>query len=278
MEGFQEDYDLIKRRNYQIIKSNKLVQKTRYTLSLQQQKILLFIIQKVRPEDKNFQTYEISIQDYCEIAGIKVSNGKNYRNLRSSLQALRDKSFWITLDDGTESLVSWLSKVKIRPDNKTISIRLDEDLKPHLLQLKSFFVSYSFYYVLAMRSQYSIRLYEVLKSYENLGKVSFNLEDMRRLLDVPDGKLERWVDMKRYAIEKAIKEINLLTDVIVKYEPIKQGRAVHDVKFTITKKSQDQIFKAELQIDKRIDPNRAAQLEKGNMIEVPLFNWLNESE
>ena len=37
MEGFQEDYDLIKRRNYQIIKSNKLVQKTRYTLSLQQQ-------------------------------------------------------------------------------------------------------------------------------------------------------------------------------------------------------------------------------------------------
>ena len=30
MEGFQEDYDLIKRRNYQIIKSNKLVQKTRY--------------------------------------------------------------------------------------------------------------------------------------------------------------------------------------------------------------------------------------------------------
>jgi plasmid replication initiation protein len=75
-----------------------------------------------------------------------------------------------------------------------------------------------------------------------------------------------------------LKEINLLTDVIVKYEPIKQGRAVHDVKFTITRKSQDQIFKAELQIDKRIDPNRAAQLEKGNTIEVPLFNWLNESE
>ena len=51
MEHFQEDYDLIKRRNYQIIKSNKLVQKTRYTLSMQQQKVLLFIIQKIKPDE-----------------------------------------------------------------------------------------------------------------------------------------------------------------------------------------------------------------------------------
>ncbi len=276
MDIFVEDLDLIKKRNYQITKSNQLIQKTRYTLSTQQQKVLLFIIQKIQPNDKEFQTYEISLQDYCKIAGIEPTNGKNYQNIRASLKALRDKSFWITLDNGKETPVSWLNKVWVDPDKSTIEIRLDEDLKPYLLQLKSFFVSYNFYYVLAMRSQYSIRLYELLKSYENLSGMVFELKDLRKLLNLDEGKMERWVDMKRFVIEKAIEEINLLTDLIVEYEPIKQGRAVHDVKFSMRKKSLEKILDSEIQIEKRINPKRAEQLEKASKIEVPLFNWLED--
>lgn len=276
MDIFVEDLDLIKKRNYQITKSNQLIQKTRYTLSTQQQKVLLFIIQKIQPNDKEFQTYEISLQDYCKIAGIEPTNGKNYQNIRASLKALRDKSFWITLDNGKETPVSWLNKVWVDPDKSTIEIRLDEDLKPYLLQLKSFFVSYNFYYVLAMRSQYSIRLYELLKSYENLSGMVFELKELRKLLNLDEGKMERWVDMKRFVIEKAIEEINLLTDLIVEYEPIKQGRAVHDVKFSMRKKSLEKILDSEIQIEKRINPKRAEQLEKASKIEVPLFNWLED--
>ncbi len=38
-------------RNYKVVKSNDLIQKSRFNLSLQEQKIILYLISKVKPED-----------------------------------------------------------------------------------------------------------------------------------------------------------------------------------------------------------------------------------
>ena len=76
-------------KQYQITKSNKLIQKTRYSLTLQEQKILLYIIQKVKPTDTDFETYTISIKEFCEVSGINYSNGKNYMNVKKAILGLK---------------------------------------------------------------------------------------------------------------------------------------------------------------------------------------------
>lgn len=261
-------------KQYQITKSNALIQKTRYSLTLQEQKILLYIIQKVKPTDTDFETYTFSIKEFCEISGINYSNGKNYMNVKKAIIGLKKKSFWFKLPDGDEITMDWIAKARISKEKSTLEVQLDNDLKPYLLELKEFFVSYRFYYVMAMKSQFSIRLYELLKSYGNLGNVTFNIDTLKVRLDLLPDKFAQWNDLKRFVIERAINEINLLTDINVEYDPIKDGRTVTKIKFTMTEKSQAATQESEKQIEKRINPRRFKEVEE-DLPEVPMFDWLN---
>ncbi|WP_408609851.1 RepB family plasmid replication initiator protein [Konateibacter massiliensis] len=44
-------------------------------------------------------------------------------------------------------------------------MRLDEGMTPYLFDLQEKFTSYGLYNILKMKSQYSIRFFEILKSY-----------------------------------------------------------------------------------------------------------------
>lgn len=107
-----------------------------------------------------------------------------------------------------------------------------------------------------MQSQYSIRLYELLKSYENMNGQIFEVIDLRKLLNLSDEVLADWFDFKRFVIERAIKEINKFTDIMVKYEPIKKGRKIFEVKFYVyTKSATDQVMAQRL-IERTLDKTK----------------------
>lgn len=246
-------------RNFPVVKSNYLIQKTRYDLSLQEQKLVLHLIQMIEPNDEEFKKYRFSVQEYCDVCGIDRNNGGNYIKIKKSLKSLRDKSFWMELEDESEVLMSWVSKVRVYPSKGVIDVELDDDLKPYLLQLKSFFTKYNYLYVMTMKSQYSIRMYELLKSFENMAKISYGVNELRKLLGLPDDTMPRWVDFKRFVIEQAIKEINELTDISVTYKPIKKGRSVEEIHFNISPKSEIEKIKAQNMIERRLDPVKAKE-------------------
>lgn len=246
-------------RNYPVVKSNYLIQKTRYELSLAEQKLILHLIQLIEPKDDDFKTYLFSIQDYCKVCGIDYDNGKNYMNIKRSLKALSDKSFWVELENEREVLMRWIEKVEIDRRSGVIEIKLDKDLKPYLLQLKTFFTKYDYLYIMTMQSQYSIRLYELLKSYENMNGQIFEVVELRKLLNLADNVMADWFDFKRFVIERAIKEINKFTDITVKYEPTKKGRRVFEVKFYVhTKSATDQVMAQRL-IERTLDKQKKAE-------------------
>lgn len=246
-----EDFQHMKARNYPVIKANALIQQTRYNLSLQEQKLILHVIQLIKPEDEDFKTYSFSVQDYCKICEIDYKNGKNYQNIKKSLKSLGDKSFWVDTGE-KEILMRWLNEIVIDKGTGIIDVELSKNLKPYLLQLKKFYTKYNYLYVSAMRSEYSIRFYELLKSYENQRQVVFKVEEIRRKLQVPDGKLPRWVDIRRYVIDQAQKEVNNLTDIMFKYETLKKGRRVEKVVFSIfTKDGKSQVI-AQQRVERRL--------------------------
>ena len=88
------DQYLSAERQQLVIKANALVQKTKYALTAQEQKIILYIISKVKPLDTEFTTVSIDIKNLCDICGIEY-NSKNYINFFSSIKSLADKSFWL---------------------------------------------------------------------------------------------------------------------------------------------------------------------------------------
>ena len=82
--------------------------------------------------------------------------------------------------------------------------------------------------VLAFESRYALRLYTMLSLRAGLRKATeqFSEDDLRELLGVPSGKLKRWQDLKTWAIEPALAEVNHLTGLIAGYTPIKRGRQI----------------------------------------------------
>ena len=75
----QEKYLIVK--DQKVIKSNDLIQRSRFDLSLQEQKIILYLISQITPYDEEFQLYEFSIADFCKICGIDHTSGGNYADL-----------------------------------------------------------------------------------------------------------------------------------------------------------------------------------------------------
>ena len=250
-----EKIEILTKREYLVVKGNELIQKNRYALSLTEQKTIAFICSMIKPttikekiNNTPFQLdYEFNIREYCKICGIDYNAGKNYKDIKYTLQKLSDKSMWLTTSENEEVLCRWLSKIKINKKSGIVQIKLDEDLIPYLFDLKEKFTKYQLYNILSMKSAFSIRIYELMKSYEFQGTHTFELDELKRLLMVEDVKsYNRFPDFRRFVLEKAQKEINEITDINIYFDTITKGKKVVKVKFRIKKKSlQNMINKEE---------------------------------
>ena len=223
-------------RSYTVVKSNDIIQKARFQLSTQEQKIILYLISKIKPGDREFESYQFDIAEFCNVCGIDIDNGKNYKNLKATIKSLADKSLWVQVDDEHEILFRWINDVDLKKKSGKIEVRFHDKMKPYLLELKNNFTQYELLYILAMKSQYAIRLYELLKSYEYLKRsVIYDIAGLKKLLMAEN--YEVFNNFKQRVIDKAVIEINNLSDVLISYELIKEGRKYVKVKFHVQQKT-----------------------------------------
>lgn len=226
--------NISKLREYKVVKSNDLIRKARFDLTMQEQKIILYLISKIKSEDIALLEYNFEITEFCKVCGIKHNNGKNYQNIKSAIKCLADKSIWLKLDNNKETVFRWINKAWIYGNTGTIRIRFDEDLQPYLLNLKQYFTQYELLYILGMKSQYSIRIYELMKSYEYTKTLEVDIEQFKK--DLFAEKYNTFKDFRVNVLEKSINEINNLSDITVKYEFKKSGRKIAKMKFYIFSK------------------------------------------
>lgn len=224
-------------RNHLVVKHNSLIQKTRYSLTTQQQKVLLYTISKIQPGDDDFQEYVFDLKDLCVLFGIDT-HGQNYEFFRDSIKKLADASFWLLDKDKNSVLVRWFSKVKVNDANTKVNIQFDADLKPYLLELAGQFTQYQLSYTLLMKSKYSIRIYEILKSYEAIGMYKTDIETLKVLLDCADN-FAVFKDFRRRVLDVAMAEINEYSDLQVDFTPLRTNRAFTHIIFTINRKDAD---------------------------------------
>lgn len=74
-------------------------------------------------------------------------------------------------------------------------------------------------------SKYALSLYEAVCLRANLrvSEQTFSVEDFRALLGVEPSKLELYKNLKKWALDPAVAEVNALSDFNVEIEPIREG-------------------------------------------------------
>jgi len=258
--NLKEKKEIKSRREFNVVKANELIQNSRFNLSVQEQKIILYLISKIKPDDNELKDQLFNIKEFCQICGIDDNNGKNYRDLKQTIQNLHDKSLWINIDEKTEILFSWISSAAIEKDDGNIEISLNQKMKPYFLQLREKFTQYELIYTLGMKSQYSIRIYELLKSYENMHRKIFNIDELKRKLMCEKESYINFNNFKVKVLNIALKEINKLTDIFIEFETIKKGKKITQIEFIIkSKKEITERLKAFSEIEKLLDnkPNNS---------------------
>ena len=217
-----------------VVKSNELIRNTRYSLSEMQQKIVIYLISKICAQDTYIKHVKFSLAEYCDLIGIRRNNNREYKYIQKSIQDLRNKSWWFELSDKSV-LFSWVDYAEIDKNTGIIDIALSDSLKPFLLDIKGNFTKYELINILVLKSKYSIRLYELFKSYLWLGKWEVDVDLFRELVNVGE-KYSDWTEFKRNVITPSIKEITKYTDLEIKMEIRKQGREIRTLIFNITEK------------------------------------------
>lgn len=253
-----------------IKKSNNLIE-SRYGFDIWETRIFLSILSQIRREDEEFKVYRIWFKDVIGTFGLK--SGDSYGYLRSAAQSLMGKSFYISYEN--EGIVrekqyhilreiDYLQEGQVgtkAQNHEYIDVTIEQKMKPLLLQLQKNFTAYDLRNIVKL-GVYPIRIYELLKQYQSIGKRTLRIEEMKIMFEVAD-KYALFGDFYRWIVQPAVKQINQYTDLtIVDIKKIKEGRRVTALRFTFKLKNSDGIKEAHDEGEKKL--GNKLKLESGN--------------
>ena len=226
---------LSQERSYFVVKANDLITKSRYSLSFQQQKILLYFISRIKPTDEERTVYELSIKEFSKVCGYDEYNGYYYQSIKADIKKLCDASSWIETEPGKEELFRWIDRAEINRNSGTIKISFHHTVSQYLFALSEQYTQYSLYNALCLSHKYSIRLYEYLYSMRYKGQFMVSIDELKKRIDAE--KYTKISHFKDRVLEPAIEEIDNMTDLEVEYDYIRTGRQITHIIFKYYEKT-----------------------------------------
>lgn len=221
------------KENKLIVKSNFIVEAS-YKLSLGEQRVIYVLTSMIKPDDKEFKTYRLTVKEFAEI--LETKSKDMYSQVARYVEGLRERDLTIVKQKSILK-TKWLSSAEYFTDDGFVELCFDPKLKPYLLMLKERFTKLSLNQMVSFRSQYSGRIYELLKQYQTIGERSFKLDELRSLLGIGFDEYIQYGLFKQRILNKAKEEINLSSDLFIDIEEIKTGRKVTSIKFYIKSNS-----------------------------------------
>jgi len=218
--------------NYLVTQANNLIEaRHNNPLTAREQKIILTMVSGIEPQDEDFKDYLISLKNFSEMLGLTGST--KYTEIKEIMKDLMGKTVEIPSKNGGWILTHWVSSSEYVNGEGIIKLSFSPKLKPYLLQLKDQFTSYRLSNVLSLNSTYSIRLYELMKKWQHLGKWENSVEELKLKFGIPKDSYQRYNHFKTRVILRAVEEVNEKTDLFINFKEIKKGRGVDRIEFTI---------------------------------------------
>lgn len=234
-----------------VVQANELVRSKKDDLTLIEAKLIRLAIGQILKEDTDFRTYSCEIVDLARFLGISSDN--IYRDVADINKSLMGKVIYI--EDPTQKdrrgnprykIFHWVDVAEYA--DGVITYKISEELKPYLIGLERFFTKYGYESIAALPSDYAIRLYELLASYQNLtikkkrendfdveiekNEIVFEVKWLRAYFGC-EKKYPNAGDFLKRVIDGSVNAIQQHTDMRLTYRTVKSGRFIKYVIFKI---------------------------------------------
>lgn len=231
-------FDFCTESSKYVVQANELIN-GRQALKLNSAKLIRAAIMQIRPDDKEIKPYIVKIKDFARLLNIDVSNV--YKYAEDLTDDIIENPVYIKQQTGKVTKwvkIPWVSYCEYNSD-AGIAIKLNDLLKPFLLQLKEHYTQMTLGEILAMRSVYAIRIFEMIQSRimtKVLPKegvhIVITVQDLRECCDCTD-KLQPFSNFKKKALDPAVSEIERVTMYRINYTYVKKGRSVVAIDFYV---------------------------------------------
>lgn len=241
----------IENNNLTVIEPYELLNGT-YSITLNQYRMFQYIIGEVFIRDRLVEDsfYEVNISKYARYFGCSYESA--YSSLLVSLEkgnvpiivmpkklfkegARDDETRKFMLYNAIEFDSKGVIKVRLAPEIVQLYNKLGEEGR--------YYAKYILSHTRNMKSINSIRLFRLMNKwrstseYTNVGVVSFELEELKRLLGFAEGEYKNWSDFNRYVLQPSIAEIHKEAYLHVTVEVKKQGKKITRLVFGVVNKS-----------------------------------------
>jgi len=229
--------------------SNDKAKRSLYRLSINARRLLLYIIAmgiNNHRSNKEIPSYfDIHIQN---LAGyMKLKHSELYNQLKeSSSQLITTLVEYVDPDDGHLVRTTWLSEAHYWEGEGKIRVGISKALKPVLTDLSKQYTLLDLATCGKISSGYAMRLYELLKSKQNLKYFIISIDELREILSVPEGKFSRFCTFNQKLLKPAIDQLHDRTELKINFtKGNPRGRKWTHLAFEIKTKSKSEMKLAE---------------------------------
>ena len=224
-----------------VVKDNSLIDAS-FNLSLVEQRLMLMAIVEAREVDKLTPDTPIEVKATAYRDQYKTDKSEAYKQLSDATKQLFNRQFSYTDQYKGEDCITvarWVNRASYLNDNGTVVLYMSSEVISMISRLEANFTQYLLEQVSEFKSKYSIRLYELLIKYRDIGtSKKFEIAELRSKLGLEDNEYSTMSNFKSRVLDVAIKEIGDKTDIQIKYEQFKEGRTISHILFKFIKKKE----------------------------------------
>lgn len=247
-----------------VVQHNKIIE-AKYKLTVGEQRLVKFLVSLIERDDEDFKPYKIAVADLADLLELKRKD--YYKAVKETTKELIGKVLVFEYE-GRTIQAAWLASADYHDGEGFVILQFAPILKPFLLHLKNQFTKYELGNIIRLKHTYSIRIYELLKQYEPIGKRRFMVDELRKIIMLNDGEYKQFCDFRRWVLKTAQKELLDKTDICFEWTEKKQGKRCVSLEFIIYKndKTQNNTLKIKAEEQESIEDKEVivAQDQKHN--------------
>lgn len=209
-------------------KRNVLNELRTNNMTLQELRFFSIYLSKINPRDVSTRVVKFPLEDFRRI--MNLGKDVNVTYFTSVLYSLLGKVVRIPNSDGKPGFtaIQLFKECKIYQDYEGgpwyLAFDAHDKALPLMFDYKDRYFKYELWNALRLKSVNQLRMYEILKQYETIGRREVSVADLRELLGIDKNEYNRWNNFKVRVLDACQQALKDYTDICYTYEHGKLGK------------------------------------------------------